>query len=447
LPSSQSDRSALIRLVELPAYAAVLIFISAIWYESDAYRYVALATLVPTTAYYFYRDFLSDEKVLIGYVGLLCLGWSLYVGARFAYIYLFHEDLGIGSSEGIYLFPLLYPISGYALFLCIRRPLVVVCAFVLISFLVALYSLDFSALVEGERAKLILQHNPIHAAAAQGMIALCMLPFASYLMRTDDMSRALRIGFAVLSLATLLLCLVNIYTLQSKGVWLALAVAFPFQLLLIGSLRAQRRRIVITASALAAVAAVAVIAWDGIFAVAGETAEATGRLLSDAFGGAGLFQGMDHAIRNEDLPGSFRERLMLWASALLIWMQNPIFGRGVVWLHEWGARAYPAADYNLMHNSYLEIAIRYGIAGLVFYAVLFAWVIGQVWRASRKGVIDPAAFDAYVAVFLFFCITMGSNSNFRLAIGESYLWFAAAIGFYCYYRLQERNLVKVTTWM
>jgi O-antigen ligase len=166
--------------------------------------------------------------------------------------------------------------------------------------------------------------------------------------------------------------------------------------------------------------------------------------LSDTLGGAGLLQSMDHAIHNEAMPVNFRERLMLWASAILIWMQDPIFGRGVAWLHEWDTRAYPAADYNLMHN---EIAIRYGIAGLMFYAVLFSWAIRQVWLASRKGVLDPAVFDAYVAVFLFFCITMASNSNFRLAIGESYLWFAAAFGFYSYYRLQQRKLVEVATWM
>ncbi|WEX11736.1 O-antigen ligase family protein [Chelativorans sp. AA-79] len=449
MSSTQHGRAAPAQLAkDMPAYAVLLVFLSAVWVESDAYRYAALATLLPVTVYYFYKDFLSDEKVLIGYMGFACIGWGLYVVARFFYSYSFHGNFGIGSSEGIYIFPLLYPISGYALFLFIRRPLVVACCFLLISFLVALYSLDLPAVVGGYRTEVVLHANPIHAAVGQGMIVLCMLPFANYLLQSSDMRPGLRAGLTVLSIATLFLGLANIYALESKGVWLALAIALPVQLLMIATVRhARRALLVIVFLSFAVLAATVVAAWDGILAVAGDTAEAAAKLLAGIFGDANVLEDVDRAIHDDALPGSFRERLMLWASAILIWAKDPIFGQGVTWLHEWQTRAYPAADYNLIHNGYLEIAIRYGIVGLTFYAVLFFWAIRQVWRAKREGVVDPAAFQAYVTVFLFFCITIFSNSNIRLALGESYMWFSAAFGFYCYYHLQKRNAVKVATWM
>ena len=445
--SSQYDGQESVRaLKELFAYLVILVFISAVWFESDAYRYAALG-LLPVTAYYFYYDLLSKDKVLIGYAGFLCLGWAFYVAIRFAYSLIFHIRYGIGSSEGIYLFPLFYPISGYALFMFVPRPIIVVCTFVLTSFLMTLLSFDLSAIIEAHRADVVLQDNPIHAAVAQGMIVLCMLPFTSYLLRNEEMRRDLRDGLIVISIATLLIGLANIYALQSKGVWLALAIALPVELVLIATLRGTRRLILISGFFFVLAVVGVMVAWDGILAVAGHTMEAAEKLLSDMFAGANLLQSMDHAIHDETIPRSFRERLMLWASALLIWMKEPVFGHGVAWMHEWRTRAYPSADYNLLHNGYLEIAIRYGIAGLVFYAVLFSWVIRQVWRARREDVIDPAAFHAYISVFLFFCITIFSNSNIRLAIGESYVWFAAAFGFYCYYQRQKRGLVKVTTWM
>ncbi|WP_309086276.1 O-antigen ligase family protein [Chelativorans sp.] len=433
---------------EIACYTALLVFISAVWVETDVYRYVALATILPVSAYYLYKDFLTEETVRIGYVGLLCIAWGLYVLVRCLYSYYLHRDFGMGSSEGIYMLPALYPISGYAVFLFIRRPFIVVCCFLLISFLVALYSLDVAAILGGHRAETPLHSNPIHAAVGQGMIVLCMLPFANYLVHASEIRPALRIGLAVMSIATFFVGLANIYALESKGVWLALAVALPFQLFLLATMHRARQTVLVAAVVFfIAVAAAVVVAWDGIMAVAGTTADATAKLLSDILSGTGVLEAMDRAIENDANPASFRERLMLWASAILIWVKDPIFGQGVTWLHEWQARAYPETDFNLIHNGYLEIAIRYGIAGLAFYAVLFSWAIRQVWRAKRAGIIDPAAFQAYMAVFLFFCITIFSNSNIRLALGESYMWFSAAFAFYCYYYLQRRGLVKVTTWM
>ncbi|WP_274424157.1 O-antigen ligase family protein [Chelativorans sp. YIM 93263] len=449
LPGNQSDRSAAAGVArELAGCVAVLVFISAIWHESDAYRYIAIATLIPVTLYYFRAEFFSSEKVLIGYMGFLCISWGLYVTARFLYDYSINKNFGIGSSEGIYTLSVFYSITGYAIFVFVRRPIFAVLAFVLISFLVVLYSFDLSALLEGRRPSLIFHDNPIHTSVAQGMIILCVLPFMSYLLCTSDMRAELRIGLVIISIATLFFGLANIYALKSKGVWLALIVALPIQLLLIVAMHSARRNLVAVMSLVfVALVITVVVAWDGIQAVAGDTAQKTAELLSDILGGAGVLQSMDQAIQDDTVPRGLRERLMLWASAILIWAENPIWGQGVTWLDEWQTRAYPDANHNLLHNGYLEIAIRYGIMGLIFYGVLYSWTIRQVWRAKREGIIDPAAFNAYIGVFLFFCLTILSNSNVRLAIGESYMWFSAAFGFYCFYHLQRRGCVQVRTWM
>lgn len=436
------------RARELIAYGAVLVFISAVWTEWDAYRYVAGASLIPVAIKYFRDEFARPDKVLVGYMGLLCLGWGIYVTLRFAFDFLVYPEYGIGTSEGIYLFPFFYPLSGFALLIYIRRPWITVSAFILISFVAVLFSADFAAIVEGRRASFFLHNNPIHAAVAHGIIVLCTLSFASYLLRAHDLRLQLRIGYAIIAAAILLAGLVNIYTLRSKGVWLALAVALPVQLFLIVTIHGARRGLILLAGIVFAVAVIGTfLAWDGIQAVIGDTAQATVRMLSDMSGGAGLLESMDHAIQDSSTPSSFRERLMLWASAILIWMENPIFGQGVTWLHAWQTRAYQGADFNLLHNGYLEIAIRYGIVGLAFYAALFIWAIRQVWRATREGLIDPAALHAYLGVLLFFCVTILTNSNVRLALGESYMWFSAALGFYCFYRLQRGGFVKVRAWI
>jgi O-antigen ligase len=137
---------------------------------------------------------------------------------------------------------------------------------------------------------------------------------------------------------------------------------------------------------------------------------------------------------------------MLWVNALEVWMRHPIFGAGAYWLTEWQDRPYHTRIYNVFHNGYLEVAARYGIAGLAFYAFLFAWASRQVLLAARAKLVEPYAWRCYISTLVFFALTLLSNSNNRLAIGESYMWFAAAFGFYCFYLRQRANLVAPRTY-
>ncbi|TKT83006.1 O-antigen ligase family protein [Aquamicrobium sp. LC103] len=412
--------------------------ISAVWFESDTYRYAGLIfALVGLTHYY-----LKPDRPSIGLMAHICVAWAICVGLRIAYTFVFHREMGIGSSEGIYLLPILYSTLGYTFLVFIRRPFVLILAFACISFLVVAASFDASALQSGQRAWFGLHHNPIHAAVGTGMIVLCMLPFAHEVMRRKNLRPALRRGLAAMAIVTFLLGIVNVYGLQSKGVWLSLAVALPLQAILLIALSHSRAGLYVMLGCIVAAGILVALLGDGMQSVADDTFNATLRLAADIGNGGGFMESMARAIDDPSAPQGFRERLMLWASALEIVGRAPLFGNGVAWLHFWQDRAYPQTDFNLLHNGYLEIAIRYGIAGLVFYFALFVWAVRCVWRAYRRGLVPAAAVQCYISLLVFFAMTITNNSNVRLAIGESFMWCAASFAFYCHFLMQEVDTGK-----
>ena len=66
--------------------------------------------------------------------------------------------------------------------------------------------------------------------------------------------------------------------------------------------------------------------------------------------------------------------------------------------------------------------------------------------AVRAKLVAPAAWSCFISTLVFFAITILSNSNNRLAIGESFMWVAAAFGFYCFYLRQQKGLVEPKTY-
>lgn len=411
----------------------MLVFVSAVWFESDAYRYAGvLLSLIGLTHYY-----LNPDKPSIGLMEQLCIAWACYVGLRLSYNFIFYRELGLGSAEGIYLLPMLYSTVGYAFLVFSTRPFLLASAFISVSCLTAVASLDLSALQTGYRAWSGFHQNPIHAAIGMGMIVLCMLPFAYEAMRHTRIRVNNRWGLATMAIATFFLGIANIFGLQSKGVWLSLGVALPLQAMVVSGLSKDRLVLHLTLGCVIAGIASVTLLGDGIWTVAEGTFRATLSLTSDIGAGGGLMDSVARAINDPDTPTGFRERLMLWASAVEIWARAPLFGHGVGWLHFWQDRAYPQIDFNLLHNGYLEIAIRYGITGLVFYFAFFTWAARRVWQACRRGLISPAAVQSYVPLLVFFAMTITTNSNVRLAIGESFMWCAASFAFYCHFLMRE----------
>ena len=110
---------------------------------------------------------------------------------------------------------------------------------------------------------------------------------------------------------------------------------------------------------------------------------------------------------------------------------------GVAWEALWETTSSAGVGYHLMHNGYLEVAVRYGLVGLGFYAVLMVWSLRQAFACRARGLIPSSALVLYVTATAFFALTMLTNSNNRLAIGESFMLVAAGFGFCCFYRLQQ----------
>jgi O-antigen ligase len=244
--------------------------------------------------------------------------------------------------------------------------------------------------------------------------------------------------------AVVLFATVNIIVLRSKGVWLALAIAIA--LLGLMTLRRGKRRELLAAVGILALGLAAVIASQDIFRSTAGSSVAFMTAFFSNLASHGWNVAIGQALSSPDVPVSIQERLMLWVNALEVWMRHPIFGAGAYWLTEWQDRPYHTRIYNVFHNGYLEVAARYGIAGLAFYAFLFAWASGQVLLAARAKLVEPCAWRCYISTLVFFALTLLSNSNNRLAIGESYMWFAAAFGFYCFYLRQRANLVAPRTY-
>lgn len=430
-----TDRAALPAWVQ-PATILVLVLalVSAVWIERDAYRYAgALLFLYGLAAYL--RD---GRNATVGWMGTLCFGWVAYVAARMAWTYA-TDDSGerLGTSEGIYLFPAAYSTIGYAL---ARHPAVLARAsfcFVAISVVVLLATVPIIGAFDGARHDFLITKNTIHSSVCGGFIIFAALKFAGFVWRRGEAGQAGRLWIAAAYLAVLL-CAVGIYAAKSKGVWFAIGVGIFVQLLTLRGGKLHGRGFAAGAAMLAAFAIFVVADRHDLWASLGPSVEATLGIATQAWRSGDLAGAIQDAIASGAVPLSMNERLMLWSNAVEAWSQNPILGNGIAWEQPFYQAHYGNPGYNLLHNGYLEIAVRYGIAGLVFYGLLFAWSLAQSHRAYRQGLIAREAFVFHVVSLAFFLATILTNSNSRLAIGESYMMANAAFGFCCFFMLQRQ---------
>ena len=424
----------------------LLLFVSAMWVETDTYRVAGLALILLGLVHYARSDLRRYGKVLVGPAGFLCFAWFAYVASRMGFAFFTRTGKGFGTAEGIYLLPLLYPTFGYAMFTFIRRPFTAAAAFLSTSLIVLVASTDYARLLSGDAAVTILHNNRIHAANACGFILICAFAFGNYAAKELSLPARTRAACVIAAAATFGWAAMNVIAFDSKGVWLALAAAVPLLLAVSALEMKSRRNWALVLAAVIALGAGLGSAQNNIVQVAGPTAELTLELAQDVAAGDGLEQSMSKIIETKSTPVTIRERLMIWDNAAEIWAKAPLFGSGVTWLDDWEHRKYTESKFTLLHNGYFEIAVRYGIFGLTFYAVLFGWALKTVARASREELIDRTAWHAYLAAFVFFAISLATNSNIRLAFGESYMWFAASFAFYCQYKLQEKNGTRPRTY-
>ncbi|MCK5931183.1 MAG: O-antigen ligase family protein [Fulvimarina manganoxydans] len=404
--------------------------VSAVWVESDFYRYTAPFLLLEAILIYYFVD---PKRPPIGLMGWLCAAWGAFVAYRLADGYLMHPLATTGSSEGIYLFPLIYPTLGYALLLHRRHLRVISLAFILISLVMVVATLHPLLAMSGLRAPFLIHHNPIHSAVAGGFIVLAAIAFALDCLRQWRRGWRLRRTILGLALAGILvsLTIIGILGAQSKGVWIALALALPIMGIMVIAGRNGRGAGLLVGATLLALTLFAILSRQEIVQIIGPSVtSATGLAASIGESGdpADAFRA---AIASGSVPLSFEERLKIWVNAWEIWQTDLLLGTGLSWDQLWDRTTYADVGYRLMHNGYLEIAVRYGLVGLAFYALLLLWGLYQSHLCARRRLIAPAAHVLFTASTVYFCLTLLTNSNNRLALGESFMLITGAFAFYC----------------
>lgn len=135
-------------------------------------------------------------------------------------------------------------------------------------------------------------------------------------------------------------------------------------------------------------------------------------------------------LENTKMPTSMKGRLEIWYNAAELIEKGPWFGHGNMWIELWDHTRFASVGYYLMHNGYLEILIRHGLFGLLCLAIMLAQFLRMMHRGYREGHIPKSGLQAYWMILLFFMLTLLSNSNNRLAIGESLAMLTGGVAFY-----------------
>ena len=114
---------------------------------------------------------------------------------------------------------------------------------------------------------------------------------------------------------------------------------------------------------------------ENIWASIGPSVESAYWIIGEAQRTGSLSDAVQAAVASGQVPPSMNERLILWSNAMETWSHNIVFGNGILWEKVFLQGHYKDVGYNILHNGYFEIAVRYGLVGLAFYGLLFAWSV------------------------------------------------------------------------
>ncbi len=404
--------------------------------ESDTYRYASAVLAIIALVYYLKEA----NRPRTNWLGWLCMGWAAYVLLRFAYIYAVTPEHELGASDWLFAFPLFFPILGIAFALYESEMEKIIAAFFVVTLVVLAVTVVLGAdgIVSGIPVRPLIMKNQIHGAVACGLIFVSTTFWLLHYMTSPESDRRFARLAYICSPLILILCLIAIYGSKSKGVWLGLGITLP--ILAIIAIRYMKLKI---AGALA-ITCVGILLLAGVYAVrhsldrtAGPTLYAAVSMVEGIVGGQEIGSTVSNTIGSEATPGGMDERLQLWANGWEVFSAAPVFGWGNAWLERWHLAHYTKVTYTLLHNGYLEILVRFGLFGATVMAIILASLIVSVCKAYRANIIPRAAMHAYLVCIFFFALTLLSNSNNRLAIGESLSLVSSAFACWCNLRLRE----------
>jgi O-antigen ligase len=369
--------------------------------------------------------------------------WGVYVAVRFLHFYFSTRPHETGASEWLYVFPFFFPILGVAFSMTEGQIERIVAVFFGIALAMLATTTKFALIFAGETATPLIMNNQIHGAVACGLVMLSAYFWLLHYLSEGSAKPAFRRFAFVVAPLVIILCLIAIYGAKSKGVWLALSLTLPVAGLV--SLMYLRLR-----TAMFVILAAAVLLCCGIFTVRHNLNKTAGPTVVSAFSMLEGFQdGRDFngvvlgTIDSPTTPVSMDERLQLWYDGSELVSSAPFFGWGSQWVDELSATRYPNVSYTLFHNGYLEMLVRFGIFGAVVMSTILIALFVSVLRAFRAGVIPRAAFHIYAIGLMFFALTMLSNSNNRLAIGESLALVSSAFACWCNLRAAPKYRASI----
>lgn len=400
-----------------------VIMASAMLVESDAYRYAAIL-LASSTLIWFREDL---RLVARDWLAILCWVWAGYVILRFVVGVVVYDEKG--TSEWLYAFPLFFPGLGVALYCARDRLFPVATTLICLGLLGLLITLDWGALSAGERVFPLFHNNPIHAGVGCGMLLISSIFWVLYAKESNRLVGWQAGAIPFVGAATVLLSIAGLLGSQSKGAWLALSLTAAFTIGLVILFYAGRWRWAIIAASLLVAGVVAMTAGDSVLRVAAPTIESTAELSERAIDHTDPLDAARLTIEDPETPQSMRERLKLWTNALDTVQSSPWVGWGNLWQREWRQGTYSDTKHQLLHNGYLELLVRHGVLGALMLLIFVTVSARRLHRAWSEGVIPSGVLLYLYSLSFFFFVTIASNSNNRLAIGESYFLVTAAAVF------------------
>ncbi|MGO4199836.1 O-antigen ligase family protein, partial [Rhizobium sp. YAF28] len=352
-----------------------------------------------------------------------------------------------GASDWLYAFPLFFPAVGIALYSSRKHVETVFAIYFPIALAALLISTDYRLILEGNaRISPLFHHNLIHGAIGCGFLMIGAFYWLLHAWETGKLARRSGNWIAAVAVSVIALCLFNIYGSKAKGVWLSLVLVGPLMLASLLLYANRRRAALVGAAVVAVIAAALFVGGDDIWRFAGPTYEATARIETAISTQGGVWNAVAAAIASEDTPNAMSERLQLWANSWEVFSQAPAFGAGNHWLTLWQSTTYSKVPYTLLHNGYFEMLVRHGLFGMIVFAILAVAMYRRVLFAQRKKLISLSTLLAYSMVTLFFLGTILSNSNNRLAIGESFFFVFSGVAFACWIMLRKgRSLHSSST--
>ncbi len=281
--------------------------------------------------------------------------------------------------------------------------------------------------------------NPIATALYMEVCALGLLVLAPRLLEATVAPPWLKSLTRILGPILLLLFLEALVLSQSRSGWVAAGLVFPPILLL----RYRRALAALNWRAPRTLATVALLlAGLGLFVR--ENAEIIGRRLP------ANVAGVEHAIKGEkaeEADTSIGFRLLMWQVGLERWLERPLTGWGpgstemlltqskVAMLHRKSGKSL----FSHLHNTYLEVLLKFGLVGAGLFGALGAGFLLALWRGWQAGLL--AADLAWLLLGIWGLSLVWSFFEFRFFHYEwrNYCMLLGAVSFSLSSRLRHRQ--------